>query len=38
MRHNQMMLGVDRDLHVIAHDAGATAARTVNGRCGMGLG
>jgi hypothetical protein len=26
MRHNQMMLGIDGDLHVVADDAGAAAA------------
>ena len=27
MHYNQMMLGIDRDLHVVADNAGATAAR-----------
>jgi hypothetical protein len=27
MRHNQMMLGIHGDLHVVADDAGTTPAR-----------
>jgi hypothetical protein len=36
VRDDQMVLGLDRDLHVVADDAGASAARRHRARVGIG--